>query len=57
MEDQSLEGITMEELSEELPETAPRFVLLQFEYHSIDGRIAYPHVFVYYSPPSMHLIS
>lgn len=44
---------SMEDLVEVLPETAPRFVLLQFEYHSLDGRIAYPHVFIYYSPPGV----
>ncbi|KAI1306247.1 hypothetical protein EDD11_004833 [Mortierella claussenii] len=49
-EDENLESLTVEELSELLPENAPRYIVLSFELKHDDGRISYPLVFLYYTP-------
>ncbi len=39
-----------EQLAEELPETAPRFLVISFKYPKPDGRVQYPLCLVYYCP-------
>jgi hypothetical protein len=39
-----------EQLAEELPETAPRFLVMSFKYPKPDGRVQYPLCLIYYCP-------
>eukprot|EP00158_Paraphelidium_tribonemae_P000733 Partr_v1_DN23287_c0_g2_i2_m35155 putative glia maturation factor len=59
-QDALLEGCSMDDLQEELPDNAPRFVLLSYEYVHPDGRTSYPLIFFYWSPvtvkPEMHML-
>nr|CAG8452173.1 14884_t:CDS:10 [Entrophospora candida] len=56
VEDEIHDDITLEELVEELPENAPRYIVLSYE----DGRKSYPLVLIYYSPistnPEAHML-
>ncbi|KAI3644596.1 hypothetical protein MP228_010760 [Amoeboaphelidium protococcarum] len=58
--EQLLDGCTMEDLAEELPDNQPRFVVYSFEYVHQDGRVSYPLIFFYWSPttvkPEMHML-
>lgn len=38
-------------MTEELPDQAPRFILLSYELHHKDGRVSYPLVLINWSPP------
>ncbi|KAJ3326331.1 hypothetical protein HDV06_000207 [Boothiomyces sp. JEL0866] len=53
--DSYLEGINMSELSEELPDSTPRFVVISFELKHKDGRISYPLTGIYYHPEGSSL--
>jgi hypothetical protein len=55
VKDELLEGLSMEELAEELPENQPRYILFSYEYNHEDGRVSYPLVFFYWSPISKWL--
>ncbi|KAG0048083.1 hypothetical protein BGZ89_004712 [Linnemannia elongata] len=50
VEDKDEDNLTIEELSEFLPENTPRYVVLSYELKHDDGRQSYPLVFLYYSP-------
>ena len=41
-----------EQLAEELPETAPRFLVVSFKYPKPDGRVQYPLCLIFYCPES-----
>jgi hypothetical protein len=41
-QDDLLEGTSLEELLDELPESSPRFILLSHEKKYADGRVSYP---------------
>ncbi|KAF9646398.1 glia maturation factor beta [Thelephora ganbajun] len=43
---EQFDDISIEDLVEELPENAPRFVILSYEYHHKDGRRSFPLVLV-----------
>eukprot|EP00096_Caligus_rogercresseyi_P001591 TRINITY_DN1265_c0_g1_i1.p1 TRINITY_DN1265_c0_g1~~TRINITY_DN1265_c0_g1_i1.p1 ORF type:complete len:141 (-),score=61.23 TRINITY_DN1265_c0_g1_i1:2384-2806(-) len=46
-----LEGITTEELIEELPDHQPRFALYSFEMiHAADNRVSYPMCLLFFTP-------
>lgn len=55
-----LESTSLEEISEELPDNQPRFVLISYRYQSTDGRLSFPMVFIYWSPvcvkPELHML-
>jgi hypothetical protein len=46
--DDYMENIEMTSISEELPETSPRFLVLSYELKHRDGRISYPLAGIYY---------
>lgn len=58
--EESLDGMTMLDLQEALPDNQPRYILLSYEYKHKDGRLSYPLVFIYWSPttvkPEMHML-
>ncbi|CAJ0822974.1 3477_t:CDS:2 [Entrophospora sp. SA101] len=60
VEDEIHDDITLEELVEELPENAPRYIVLSYELNHEDGRKSYPLVLIYYSPistnPEAHML-
>ncbi|EMG45722.1 Cofilin/tropomyosin family protein, putative [Candida maltosa Xu316] len=43
---------SIDELIEELPDTAPRYVVLSYPFKLKDGRMAYPLVMLYWIPPT-----
>jgi len=45
---------TLDELQDELPESAPRFVVYSLEYTADDGRKSYPLVFIFYCPKQIN---
>ncbi|RCK58155.1 Protein AIM7 [Candida viswanathii] len=49
-EDEIIESI--EELVEELPDNAPRFIVLSYPFKLNDGRMKYPLVMLYWIPPT-----
>ncbi|KAM8921258.1 glia maturation factor beta [Pelodytes ibericus] len=44
------EGISPDELKDELPERQPRFVVYSYKYQHEDGRVSYPLCFIFSSP-------
>ncbi|KAL1409665.1 hypothetical protein Q8F55_003661 [Vanrija albida] len=48
--DEEFEDQTIEEIAEELPENAPRYILLSHELTHKDGRVSYPLLLVNWSP-------
>ncbi|KAJ2388945.1 hypothetical protein GGI23_005942 [Coemansia sp. RSA 2559] len=48
--DETFEDIGFEDLIDELPEDAPRYVIVSYRFVHDDGRVSYPLVFVYYCP-------
>lgn len=46
--DDFLENIDVPSLSEALPETSPRFMVISYELKHRDGRISYPLTGIYY---------
>ncbi|WVQ85205.1 hypothetical protein IAT38_007370 [Cryptococcus sp. DSM 104549] len=50
--DEEFEGQSVEEIAEELPENAPRYVLLSHELTHKDGRISYPLILINWAPSS-----
>ncbi|KAI9500712.1 hypothetical protein GGI25_003912 [Coemansia spiralis] len=48
--DETFESIGFDELVEELPEDAPRYVIVSYRHQYDDGRVSYPLVFIYYCP-------
>ncbi|KAG8900489.1 hypothetical protein FRB99_006017 [Tulasnella sp. 403] len=47
---EQLEDISIEELAEELPEAAPRFVVLSYVLKHTDGRTSYPLILINWTP-------
>ncbi|KAF5358152.1 hypothetical protein D9756_001316 [Leucocoprinus leucothites] len=47
--------ISIDELVEELPENAPRYVLLSYELNHPDGRTSYPLVLINWAPTSSEI--
>ncbi|KAJ3387871.1 hypothetical protein HDU92_001759 [Lobulomyces angularis] len=50
VKDSEFDGISLDDLKEELPDTSPRFILLTFQHTHLDGRISNPLVGINYSP-------
>ncbi|KIR26089.1 hypothetical protein I309_05040 [Cryptococcus deuterogattii LA55] len=48
--DEEFDGQSIEEIAEELPENAPRYVLLSHELKHKDGRISYPLLLINWAP-------
>ncbi|OCT64982.1 hypothetical protein XELAEV_18041223mg [Xenopus laevis] len=44
------EGISPDELKDELPERQPRFIVYSYKYQHDDGRVSYPLCFIFSSP-------
>lgn len=44
------EGISPDELKDELPERQPRFIVYSYKYQHEDGRVSYPLCFIFSSP-------
>ena len=49
-----LEVESVEELQEELPDAAPRYIAMTYVYTHKDGRVSYPLCFIYYAPPQIN---
>jgi len=47
---EQFDGISLEDLAEELPSQSPRFVVLSYELTHSDGRISYPLVIINWAP-------
>ncbi|PSR83099.1 hypothetical protein PHLCEN_2v5903 [Hermanssonia centrifuga] len=52
---EQFDNITIEDLAEELPENAPRYVVLSYELNHPDGRKSFPLVLVNWSPSSSEM--
>jgi len=52
--DQSLEEVSLEDIAENLPDSAPRYIAYSYKYTHPDGRISMPLVFIYYCPPDIN---
>ncbi|KAL5532671.1 hypothetical protein ACEPAF_4445 [Sanghuangporus sanghuang] len=50
VEDETYDDISIDDLAQELPENAPRYVVLSYELKYVDGRKNYPLVLVNWSP-------
>uniref|UniRef100_A0A803VPJ8 Glia maturation factor beta n=1 Tax=Ficedula albicollis TaxID=59894 RepID=A0A803VPJ8_FICAL len=48
--DEEHEGISPDELKDELPERQPRFIVYSYKYQHEDGRVSYPLCFIFSSP-------
>jgi hypothetical protein len=48
--DNQYPNVRPEQLAEELPETAPRFLVVSFKFPKPDGRVQYPLCLIYYCP-------
>ncbi|KAF9425837.1 hypothetical protein BGZ94_007168 [Podila epigama] len=48
--DSEEDSVSLEDLSEELPENIPRFIILSYELKHDDGRVSFPLVFLFYCP-------
>ncbi|XP_069806722.1 glia maturation factor beta isoform X1 [Dendropsophus ebraccatus] len=48
--EEELEGISPDELKDELPERQPRFIVYSYKYQHDDGRVSYPLCFIFSSP-------
>ena len=48
--DEQYPNMRPEQLAEELPETAPRFLVVSFKFPKPDGRVQYPLCLIYYCP-------
>ncbi|KAF8343972.1 uncharacterized protein EI90DRAFT_2987271 [Cantharellus anzutake] len=49
-EEDNYDNIPLEDLAEELPENAPRYVVLSYELSHPDGRTSYPLVLINWAP-------
>ncbi|KZO97875.1 glia maturation factor beta [Calocera viscosa TUFC12733] len=54
-EQEQFDSISLEDLSEELPENSPRFVLLSYELHHRDGRKSFPLVLINWAPTTCEI--
>lgn len=52
---EQFDNISIEDLAEELPENAPRFIILSYEYHYSDGRKSFPLVLVNWAPSTSEI--
>lgn len=52
--DETFEGITIEELQENLPSHQPRYIILSYRQEHKDGRVSYPLCFIYFTPRDSH---
>jgi len=52
---EQFDKISIEDLVEELPENAPRFVVLSYEYDHTDGRKSFPLVLVNWAPKTTEI--
>ncbi|KAJ1655324.1 hypothetical protein GGF44_002968 [Coemansia sp. RSA 1694] len=48
--DEQFKDTTLEDLVDELPDNAPRYLVLSYRYEHQDKRVSYPLVLVYYCP-------
>eukprot|EP01113_Clastostelium_recurvatum_P046407 TRINITY_DN812_c0_g1_i2.p1 TRINITY_DN812_c0_g1~~TRINITY_DN812_c0_g1_i2.p1 ORF type:complete len:155 (+),score=36.95 TRINITY_DN812_c0_g1_i2:50-466(+) len=48
--DETLTNVTVEEIAEQLPEAAPRYIIYSYKQARDDGRVSYPIVFIFYCP-------
>ncbi|PWN54095.1 glia maturation factor beta [Violaceomyces palustris] len=48
--EEEFDSIPLDELSEELPENSPRFLLVTYELVMKDGRLTFPMFIIYWSP-------
>eukprot|EP00052_Salpingoeca_macrocollata_P033380 m.8203 g.8203 ORF g.8203 m.8203 type:complete len:142 (-) comp5063_c0_seq1:198-623(-) len=51
--EESMEDCSMEEVAQELPEFAPRYIAYSYCRQHDDGRVSFPLVFIYYCPPGV----
>jgi len=54
--DQNLEEVSLEQIAENLPESAPRYIAYSYKYTHEDGRVSMPLVFIYYCPSDINPI-
>ncbi|KAF8610693.1 glia maturation factor beta [Ceratobasidium sp. AG-I] len=47
---EQFDGITIEDLAEELPDASPRYVVLSYELKHSDGRMSFPLVMINWTP-------
>jgi len=49
-----LEQTNVQEISDTLPESSPRFVAFSYKYTHADGRVSFPLVFIFYCPTGIN---
>eukprot|EP01097_Dermamoeba_algensis_P001802 TRINITY_DN168_c0_g1_i5.p2 TRINITY_DN168_c0_g1~~TRINITY_DN168_c0_g1_i5.p2 ORF type:complete len:164 (+),score=32.68 TRINITY_DN168_c0_g1_i5:25-516(+) len=47
------DNCSLEKIVDNLPESAPRYIVISYKYSHKDGRVSYPIVFIYYCPPTV----
>ena len=52
--EKQFEELPISDLSWELPDASPRYIIYSYKYTHKDGRISYPIVFIYYNPPEIN---
>nr|GAT60069.1 predicted protein [Mycena chlorophos] len=52
---EQFDGVTIEELAEELPENSPRYVLVTYELTHPDGRKSFPLILIDWAPTSSEI--
>jgi len=50
--DEQIDNIKLEDLAEQLPEAAPRYICYSYKHTHKDGRSVFPLVFIFYCPSS-----
>jgi len=48
--DQLMEGVSIDDVANELPPSAPRFVAYSYKWQHDDGRVSFPLIFIFYCP-------
>eukprot|EP00003_Mantamonas_plastica_P028844 TRINITY_DN6710_c0_g1_i2.p1 TRINITY_DN6710_c0_g1~~TRINITY_DN6710_c0_g1_i2.p1 ORF type:complete len:112 (+),score=27.63 TRINITY_DN6710_c0_g1_i2:102-437(+) len=54
--DENIEETAIDEVAWDLPE-APRYIIYSYKWERDDGRVQYPLIFIYYSPPSSAMLN
>eukprot|EP00002_Diphylleia_rotans_P033429 TRINITY_DN7109_c0_g1_i1.p1 TRINITY_DN7109_c0_g1~~TRINITY_DN7109_c0_g1_i1.p1 ORF type:complete len:140 (-),score=34.16 TRINITY_DN7109_c0_g1_i1:460-879(-) len=52
--DEKLDSTTFEDITDRLPESAPRYLLISYKLTHDDGRVSYPLIMIYYNPENVN---
>jgi len=52
--EKEVENCSLEEIAQDLPETAPRYITYSYKHIHTDGRVSFPLVFIFYCPSDIN---